>query len=89
VGPAAYRGATVGALFRLAPKAPVGAPAKLRNHLLLCRFKTEGEAIKMANEAPTLPSPSRGGGLGRGRICRVAEAVEYGSIVINEGIIPY
>ncbi len=32
----------------------------------LYRFKTDDEAIKMANDAPTLPSPARGGGLGRG-----------------------
>jgi Aldehyde dehydrogenase family len=32
----------------------------------LYRFKTEAEAIEMANGAPTLPSPARGGGLGRG-----------------------
>ena len=42
----------------------------------------------MANDTPTLPSPTRGGGLGRaascfcsrdiGRIWRVAEALEYG-----------
>jgi hypothetical protein len=32
----------------------------------LCRFKTDDEAVKMANDTPTLPSPARGGGLGRG-----------------------
>ena len=32
----------------------------------LYRFKTDDEAIKMANDTPTLPSPARGGGLGRG-----------------------
>ena len=56
----------------------------------LYRFKSEDEAIKMANEAPTLPSPARGaggGGFGRGRIWRVAEALEYGIVGINEGII--
>src|SRR6266478_2861141 len=52
----------------------------------------------MANDTPTLPSPARGGGLGRGlaayfysrdigRIWRVAEALEYGIVGINEGII--
>jgi hypothetical protein len=35
-------------------------------------FKTEADAVKMANDAPTPPSPARGGGLGRS---------------INEGII--
>jgi succinate-semialdehyde dehydrogenase / glutarate-semialdehyde dehydrogenase len=61
----------------------------------LYRFKTEEEAIKMANDTPTLPSPARGGGLGRGSasyfysrdIWRVAEALEYGIVGINEGII--
>jgi succinate-semialdehyde dehydrogenase/glutarate-semialdehyde dehydrogenase len=64
----------------------------------LYRFKTEEDAVKMANDAPTLPSPARGGGLGRGvasyfysrdigRIWRVAEALEYGIVGINEGII--
>jgi len=28
----------------------------------LYRFKTEEEAIRMANDAPTLPSTTRGGG---------------------------
>jgi hypothetical protein len=32
----------------------------------LYRFKTKDEAIKMANDTPTLPSRTRGGGLGRG-----------------------
>jgi len=32
----------------------------------LYRFKTEADAVKMANDAPTLPSPARGGGKGRG-----------------------
>jgi acyl-CoA reductase-like NAD-dependent aldehyde dehydrogenase len=52
----------------------------------------------MANEAPTLPSPARGGGLRRGtasyfysrdvgRIWRVAEALEFGIVGINVGII--
>jgi acyl-CoA reductase-like NAD-dependent aldehyde dehydrogenase len=33
----------------------------------LYRFKTDDEAIKMANDTPTLPSPARGGGLGGAR----------------------
>jgi acyl-CoA reductase-like NAD-dependent aldehyde dehydrogenase len=64
----------------------------------LYRFKTEEDAVKMANEAPTLPSPPAGGALGRGfaayfysrdtgRIWCVAEALEYGIVGINEGII--
>jgi Aldehyde dehydrogenase family len=32
----------------------------------LYRFKTEAEAIKMANDAPTLPLPRPRGGSGRG-----------------------
>jgi succinate-semialdehyde dehydrogenase/glutarate-semialdehyde dehydrogenase len=32
----------------------------------LYRFKTEADAVKMANETPTLPSPARGG-VGRSR----------------------
>jgi acyl-CoA reductase-like NAD-dependent aldehyde dehydrogenase len=28
----------------------------------LYRFKTEKDAVKMANDAPTLPSPACGGG---------------------------
>jgi hypothetical protein len=32
----------------------------------LYRFKTDDEAIKMANDTPTLPSPARGGRLGKG-----------------------
>jgi hypothetical protein len=34
----------------------------------LYRFTSEDEAAKMANEAPTLPSPARGGGEGGGRL---------------------
>jgi Aldehyde dehydrogenase family len=34
----------------------------------LYRFKTEAEAIRMANEAPTLPSPACGGGEGGGSL---------------------
>jgi len=32
----------------------------------LYRFKTDDEAIKMANDTPTLPSPASGGGKGGG-----------------------
>jgi acyl-CoA reductase-like NAD-dependent aldehyde dehydrogenase len=32
----------------------------------LYRFKSEADAVKLANDAPTLPSPARGGGSGRG-----------------------
>jgi succinate-semialdehyde dehydrogenase / glutarate-semialdehyde dehydrogenase len=64
----------------------------------LYRFKTDDEAVKMANETPTLPSPACGGGSGRGLaayfysrdigpIWRVAEGLEYGIVGINEGII--
>jgi Aldehyde dehydrogenase family len=67
----------------------------------LYRFKTEADAVKMANDTPTLPSPARGRPRGRvregvasyfysrdiGRIWRVAEALEYGIVGINEGII--
>jgi succinate-semialdehyde dehydrogenase/glutarate-semialdehyde dehydrogenase len=28
----------------------------------LYRFKSEDDAVKMANDTPTLPSPARGGG---------------------------
>jgi succinate-semialdehyde dehydrogenase/glutarate-semialdehyde dehydrogenase len=52
----------------------------------LYRFKTEAEAVKMANDTEF--------GLGSyfysrdiGRIWRVAEALEYGMVGINEGII--
>src|SRR5580704_12758863 len=56
-------------------------------------FKTEREAIKMAQRHPTLTLPRRRGREGRGlagdigRIWRVAEALEYGIVGINEGII--
>ena len=64
----------------------------------LYRFKTKGEAIKMANDTPTLTLPRLRGREGRGlaayfysrdigRIWRVAEALEYGIVGINEGII--
>jgi succinate-semialdehyde dehydrogenase / glutarate-semialdehyde dehydrogenase len=64
----------------------------------LYHFKTEAEAIEMANDAPHPSLPARGGGLRRGsppifysrdigRIWRVAEALEYGIVGINEGII--
>ena len=48
----------------------------------LYRLKTE-EAVKMANDTPTLPSPARGVGLGRA----LAEGLEYGIVGINEGIV--
>jgi succinate-semialdehyde dehydrogenase/glutarate-semialdehyde dehydrogenase len=64
----------------------------------LYRFKTEADAVKMANEAPTLTLPRTRGREERGlaayfysrdigRIWRVAEALEYGIVGINEGII--
>jgi succinate-semialdehyde dehydrogenase / glutarate-semialdehyde dehydrogenase len=60
----------------------------------LYRFKSEDEAVRMANDTPTLTLPrSRGRegllqrDLDAGRIWRVAEALEYGIIGINEGII--
>jgi succinate-semialdehyde dehydrogenase/glutarate-semialdehyde dehydrogenase len=65
----------------------------------LYRFKTaDAEAIKMANDAPTLTLPRERGREGRGvaayfysrdigRLWRVAEALEYGIVGINEGII--
>jgi succinate-semialdehyde dehydrogenase / glutarate-semialdehyde dehydrogenase len=64
----------------------------------LYRFKTEADAVKMANDTPTLTlrrSRAREGrGLASyfysrdiGRIWRVAEALEYGIVGINEGII--
>ncbi len=61
----------------------------------LYRFKSEADAIKMANDAPSQPSPAAGGREGAsyfysrdiGRIWRVAEALEYGIVGINEGII--
>jgi succinate-semialdehyde dehydrogenase/glutarate-semialdehyde dehydrogenase len=63
----------------------------------LYRFKTEAEAIKMANDTPTLTLPPAGEGREGvasyfysrdiGRIWRVAEALEYGIISINEGVI--
>jgi hypothetical protein len=60
----------------------------------LYRFKTKGEAIKMANDTPTLTLPRSRGREGRGlasyfysrnigRIWRVAEALEYGIVGIN------
>jgi Aldehyde dehydrogenase family len=61
----------------------------------LYRFKTEAEAIEMANDAPTLTLPRLRGREGVasyfysrdiGRIWRVAEALEYGIVGINEGI---
>jgi hypothetical protein len=64
----------------------------------LYRFKTDAEAISMANEAPTLTLPRarerEGRGLAAyfcsrdiGRIWRVAGALEYGIVGIIEGII--
>ena len=64
----------------------------------LYRFKSEDEAIRMAKRCPH-PSPpplageGQGGGVSYfysrdiGRIWRVAEALEYGIVGINEGII--
>jgi acyl-CoA reductase-like NAD-dependent aldehyde dehydrogenase len=64
----------------------------------LYRFKSDAEAVKMANETPH-PSLPRSRGRVRegvasyfysrdiGRIWRVAEALEYGIVGINEGII--
>ena len=53
----------------------------------LYRFKTDAEAIKMANDTPTLTLPRSRGREGRGGIWRVAEALKYGIVGINEGII--
>jgi aldehyde dehydrogenase family protein len=64
----------------------------------LYRFKSEHEAVKMANDTPTLILPRSRGREGRGlaayfyscdigRVSRVAEALEYGIVGINEGII--
>jgi succinate-semialdehyde dehydrogenase / glutarate-semialdehyde dehydrogenase len=65
----------------------------------LYRFKSEEDAVKMANDTPH-PNPPPPAGEGRegaiasyfysrdiGRIWRVAEALEYGIVGINEGII--
>jgi succinate-semialdehyde dehydrogenase/glutarate-semialdehyde dehydrogenase len=46
-------------------------------------FKTDAEAISMANDTEFGLGPSRD----IGRIWRVAEALEYGIVGINEGII--
>ena len=52
----------------------------------LYRFKTEAEAIKMANDTEFgLASYFYSRDIGR--IWRVAEALEYGIVGINEGII--
>ena len=40
--------------------------AATRRSSSLYRFKTDAEAVKMASDAPTLPSPAREGGFGRG-----------------------
>jgi succinate-semialdehyde dehydrogenase/glutarate-semialdehyde dehydrogenase len=64
----------------------------------LYRFKSEEDAIKMANDTPTLTLPHSRGRVREGvasyfysrdigRIWRVAEALEYGIVGINEGII--
>jgi acyl-CoA reductase-like NAD-dependent aldehyde dehydrogenase len=64
----------------------------------LYRFKTEDDAVKMANDTPTPTLPRERGREGRGlasyfysrdigRISRVAEVLEYGIVGINEGII--
>jgi len=64
----------------------------------LYRFKTDDEAIEMANDTPTLTLPRERGRDGRGlaayffsrdigRIWRMAEGLEYGIVGINEGII--
>jgi succinate-semialdehyde dehydrogenase / glutarate-semialdehyde dehydrogenase len=64
----------------------------------LYRFKTDDEAVRMANDTPTLTLPRSRGREGRGlaayfysrdigRIWRVAEGLEYGIVGINEGII--
>jgi succinate-semialdehyde dehydrogenase/glutarate-semialdehyde dehydrogenase len=50
----------------------------------LSRFKSENEAIKMANDTPTLTLPRLRGREDIGRIWRVAETLEYGIIGINE-----
>jgi succinate-semialdehyde dehydrogenase/glutarate-semialdehyde dehydrogenase len=52
----------------------------------LTRFKTEEEAIKMANDTP-LGLASYFYSNNHARIWRVAEALEYGMVGINEGII--
>ena len=48
------------------------------------RFKTDDEAIWMANDTPTLTLPRLRGREDIGRIWRVAETLEYGIIGINE-----
>jgi succinate-semialdehyde dehydrogenase/glutarate-semialdehyde dehydrogenase len=48
------------------------------------RFKTDDEAIWMANDTPTLTLPRLRGREGIGRIWCVAEALEYGIVGINE-----
>jgi succinate-semialdehyde dehydrogenase/glutarate-semialdehyde dehydrogenase len=64
----------------------------------LYRFKTDDEAVKMANDTLTPTLPRSWGREGRGlaayfysrdigRIWRIAEALEYGIVGINEGII--
>ncbi len=61
----------------------------------LYRFKSEDEAVKMANDTPeSSPAGEVKEGAAAyfysrdiGRIWRVAEALEYGIVGINEGII--
>jgi succinate-semialdehyde dehydrogenase/glutarate-semialdehyde dehydrogenase len=52
----------------------------------LTRFKTEEEAIKLANDTP-FGLASYFYSNNHARIWRVAEALEYGMVGINEGII--
>src|SRR3981081_3205089 len=52
----------------------------------LYRFKTEDEAVKMAN-ATEFGLAAYFYSRDIGRVWRIAEALEYGSVVINEGII--
>jgi succinate-semialdehyde dehydrogenase/glutarate-semialdehyde dehydrogenase len=49
--------------------------------------RPDDEAIWMANDTPTLTLPRLRGREDIGRIWRVAEALEYGIVGINEGII--
>ena len=53
----------------------------------LYSFKSDDEAVRMANDTPTLTLPRSRGREGRGRIRRVAEGLEYGIVGISEGII--
>jgi len=49
----------------------------------LYRFKTDDEAIAMANDTPTLPSPACGGGLGRGPRGLFLQARHWPHLVVN------